>query len=119
MFLIDVERGRIIEDKELKETLAAAKPYREWIERIRFRLDDVESEKQQPQRSEVPLLDRQQAFGYTQEDLKFLMLPMAAAAEEPVGSMGNDSPLAVLSNKNKTLYHYFNHPLAQLTTPLT
>ncbi len=117
MFLIDVERGRIIDDQELKETLAAAKPYREWIERIRFRLDDVESKKQQPQRSEVPLLDRQQAFGYTQEDLKFLMLPMAAAGEEPIGSMGNDSPLAVLSNKNKTLYHYFKQLFAQVTNP--
>ena len=73
MFLIDVERGRIIDDKELKDTLAAAKPYREWIERIRITLDDVESDKQQPARSEVPLLDRQQAFGYTQEELKFLM----------------------------------------------
>ena len=117
MFLIDVERGRIIDDKELKETLAAAKPYREWIERIRIRLDDVESEKQQPERSEVPLLDRQQAFGYTQEDLKFLMLPMAAAAEEAIGSMGNDSPLAVLSSKNKTLYHYFKQLFAQVTNP--
>ena len=117
MFLIDVERGRIIDDKELKDTLAAAKPYREWIERIRIRLDDVESDKQQPGRSEVPLLDRQQAFGYTQEELKFLMLPMAAAGEEAVGSMGNDSPLAVLSSKNKTLYHYFKQLFAQVTNP--
>jgi len=117
MFLIDVERGRIIDDKELKETLAAAKPYREWIERIRIRLDEVESEKQQPERSEVSLLDRQQAFGYTQEELKFLMLPMAATGEEAIGSMGNDSPLAVLSNKNKTMYHYFKQLFAQVTNP--
>jgi glutamate synthase (NADPH/NADH) large chain len=117
MFLIDVERGRIVDDKELKETLAAAKPYSEWIERIRIRLDDVQSKKQEPERSEVPLLDRQQAFGYTQEDVKFLMLPMAAAGEEAIGSMGNDSPLAVLSNKNKTLYHYFKQLFAQVTNP--
>ncbi len=117
MFLIDVERGRIIDDQELKDTLAAAKPYREWIERIRIRLDDIESERQQPERSEVPLLDRQQAFGYTQEDLKFLMLPMAAAGEEAIGSMGNDSPLAVLSDRNKTLYHYFKQLFAQVTNP--
>jgi glutamate synthase domain-containing protein 2/glutamate synthase domain-containing protein 3 len=117
MFLIDVERGRIIDDGELKETLAAAKPYSEWIERIRVRLGEVESDKQQPIRSEVPLLDRQQAFGYTQEDLKFLMLPMAVAGEEAIGSMGNDSPLAVLSGKNKTLYHYFKQLFAQVTNP--
>ncbi len=117
MFLVDLEKGRIIDDKELKDTLAAAKPYREWIERIRIRLDDVETDKQQPERSVVPLLDRQQAFNYTQEDLKFIMAPMAANGEEPVGSMGNDSPMAVLSNKSKTLYHYFKQLFAQVTNP--
>src|SRR5476651_2441996 len=117
MFLVDLEKGRIVDDKELKDTLAAAKPYREWIERIRIRLDDVETDKQQPERSTVALLDRQQAFAYTQEDLKFIMAPMAANGEEPVGSMGNDSPLAVLSNKDKTLYHYFKQLFAQVTNP--
>ncbi len=117
MFLVDLEKGRIIDDKELKDTLAAAKPYREWIERIRIRLDDVETDKQQPERSSVPLLDRQQSFAYTQEDLKFIMAPMAANGEEPIGSMGNDSPLAVLSNKSKTLYHYFKQLFAQVTNP--
>jgi len=104
MFLVDLEKGRIIDDKELKDTLAGAKPYGEWIDRIRVKLDDVESDRQQPDRSPVSLLDRQQAFGYTQEDLKFLMTPMALNGEEATGSMGNDSPLAVLSDKNKTLY---------------
>src|SRR6188768_2804045 len=99
MFLVDLEKGRIIDDKELKDTLANAKPYAEWIERIRVRLDEVETEKTPPLKSRVRLLDRQQAFGYTQEDLKFIMQPMAAAGEEAIGSMGNDSPLAVLSNK--------------------
>ena len=117
MFLVDLERGRIIDDKELKETLAAAKPYGEWIERIRVKLDEVESDRQQPDRSAVPLLDRQQAFGYTQEDIKFLMTPMALNGEEATGSMGNDSPLAVLSNKNKTLYNYFKQLFAQVTNP--
>ncbi len=117
MFLVDLEKGRIVDDKELKDTLAQAKPYREWIERIRVKLDDVESDKQQPERSGVSLLDRQQAFGYTQEDIKFLMLPMAINGEEPVGSMGNDSPLAVLSDKNKTLYNYFKQLFAQVTNP--
>ena len=117
MFLVDLEKGRIVDDKELKDTLAAAKPYREWIERIRVKLDDVESDKAQPERSPVALLDRQQAFAYTQEDIKFLMTPMAVNGEEPIGSMGNDSPLAVLSDKNKPLYHYFKQLFAQVTNP--
>ena len=117
MFLVDLEKGRIIDDKELKETLAHARPYTEWMDRIRIKLDNVESDKQQPERSPVSLLDRQQAFAYTQEDLKFLIAPMAEHGEEPTGSMGNDSPLAVLSSKNKTLYHYFKQLFAQVTNP--
>src|SRR5689334_19524064 len=117
MFLVDLEKGRIVDDKELKDTLAGVKRYAEWIERIRIKLDEVESDKQRPERSAVPLLDRQQAFAYTQEDVKFIMAPMALAGEEPVGSMGNDSPLAVLSSKNKTLYHYFKQLFAQVTNP--
>jgi glutamate synthase (NADPH) large chain len=117
MFLVDLEKGRIVDDKELKDTLANARPYAEWIERIRVKLDEVETEKTPPLKSKVALLDRQQAFGYTQEDLKFILQPMTAAGEEPVGSMGNDSPLAVLSNKNKTLYHYFKQLFAQVTNP--
>ncbi len=117
MFLVDLEKGRIVDDKELKDGLAGAKPYAEWIERIRVKLDEVETEKTAPLKSAVRLLDRQQAFGYTQEDLKFIMQPMAAAGEEPIGSMGNDSPMAVLSNKDKTLYHYFKQLFAQVTNP--
>ncbi len=117
MFLIDLEAGRIIDDKELKDTLANSKPYRAWIERIRIKLDDLSSPTKIGERSEVPLLDRQQAFGYTQEDLKFILGPMAHQAEEAIGSMGNDSPLAVLSNKNKPLYNYFKQLFAQVTNP--
>jgi glutamate synthase (NADPH) large chain len=117
MFLVDLEKGRIVDDKELKDTLAHLRPYADWIERIRIKLDEVESDKQQPERSSVSLLDRQQAFAYTQEDVKFLMTPMAVNGEEPVGSMGNDSPLAVLSGKDKTLYHYFKQLFAQVTNP--
>ena len=117
MFLVDLEKGRIVDDKELKDSLASAKPYAEWIERIRVKLDEVESEKTVPLKSGVALLDRQQAFAYTQEDLKFIMQPMAATGEEAIGSMGNDSPLAVLSNKNRTLYHYFKQLFAQVTNP--
>jgi len=117
MFLVDLERGRIVDDKELKESLAGAKPYADWIDRIRVKLDEVETEKTPPLKSAVRLLDRQQAFAYTQEDIKFIMAPMATNGEEPVGSMGNDSPLAVLSEKNKTLYHYFKQLFAQVTNP--
>ena len=117
MFLVDLEKGRIVEDKELKDSLSGARPYAEWIERIRVKLDEVESEKTAPLKSAVPLLDRQQAMAYTQEEIKFLMVPMSLNGEEPVGSMGNDSPLAVLSNKNKTLYHYFKQLFAQVTNP--
>jgi glutamate synthase (NADPH) large chain len=117
MFLVDLEKGRIVDDKTLKDALAGTRPYAEWIERIRVKLDEVESEKTPPLKSPVALLDRQQAFGYTQEDVKFLLTPMAVNGEEPVGSMGNDSPLAVLSNRNKNLYQYFKQLFAQVTNP--
>jgi glutamate synthase (NADPH) large chain len=123
MFLIDLEQGRIIEDAELKNQLANSKPYKEWINAIRIKLDEIEATKEDIESARgayvtsTSLLDRQQAFGYTQEDLKFLMTPMAAAAEEAIGSMGNDSPLAVLSDKNKPLYNYFKQLFAQVTNP--
>ena len=117
MFLVDLERGRIVDDKTLKDALAGTRPYAEWIERIRVKLDEVESEKTPPLKSPVALLDRQQAFGYTQEDVKFLLTPMAENGEEPTGSMGNDSPLAVLSDRNKNLYQYFKQLFAQVTNP--
>src|SRR5476649_2804888 len=120
MFLIDMEQGRIIDDKELKDNLANGKPYKSWIDAVRIKLDEIEpkAEEVDTQRREAAaLLDRQQAFGYTQEDVKFLMAPMAQLGEEAVGSMGNDSPLAVMSNKNKTLYHYFKQLFAQVTNP--
>ncbi len=116
MFLIDLDAGRIIDDKELKDTYANAKPYKQWIDSVRIKLGELDAEPAEP-KSDVPLLDLQQAFGYTQEDLKFLMSPMAATGEEAVGSMGNDSPLAVMSNKNKTLYNYFKQLFAQVTNP--
>ena len=116
MFLIDLEQGRIIDDKELKDTYANARPYKSWIDSVRVRLDDVATRIDLPP-AQVSILDRQQAFGYTQEDLKFLMSPMAVTAEEAVGSMGNDSPLAVMSNKLKPLYNYFKQLFAQVTNP--
>ncbi|MGE0097007.1 MAG: glutamate synthase-related protein [Hydrogenophaga sp.] len=134
MFLIDLEQGRMIDDEELKANLANGKPYKQWIDNLRIRLDDVDTpvagESAQEQRISATepqalgiesvspeLLDRQQAFGYTQEDIKFLMSPMAANGEEGIGSMGNDSPLAVLSDKNKPLYNYFKQLFAQVTNP--
>ncbi|HVK93431.1 MAG TPA: glutamate synthase-related protein, partial [Noviherbaspirillum sp.] len=116
MFLIDLDAGRIIDDKELKDTYANAKPYKQWIDSVRVKIDELAAEPAEPQ-STIPLLDRQQVFGYTQEDIKFLMAPMASNGEEAVGSMGNDSPLSVMSNKNKTLYHYFKQLFAQVTNP--
>ena len=120
MFLIDLEQGRIIDDQELKDQLANARPWREWIEAVRVKLDDVrlsQNADDSEANSSASLLDRQQAFGYTQEDIKFLMSPMAVSAEEAVGSMGNDAPLAVLSSKNKPLYNYFKQLFAQVTNP--
>ncbi|MFM7657714.1 MAG: glutamate synthase central domain-containing protein, partial [Burkholderiaceae bacterium] len=116
MFLIDLEAGRIIDDKELKDTYANAKPYKQWIESVRIKLDELTTEPE-TRFEKASLLDRQQAFGYTQEDLKFLMAPMAVGAEEATGSMGNDSPLAVMSNKNKPIYTYFKQLFAQVTNP--
>jgi glutamate synthase domain-containing protein 2/glutamate synthase domain-containing protein 1/glutamate synthase domain-containing protein 3 len=116
MFLIDMEAGRIIDDKEIKDQLASARPYQQWIENLRIRIDDLDHHGH-PEPSPIPLLDRQQAFGYTQEDLKFLMAPMAEKGEEAVGSMGNDAALAVLSNRPKPLYNYFKQLFAQVTNP--
>ena len=116
MFLIDLEQGRIVDDEELKKQFANARPYRQWIDNVRVRLDSIPAQAAAPTFSES-LLDRQQAFGYTQEDLKFLLAPMAANGEEGIGSMGNDSPLAVLSDKNKPLYNYFKQLFAQVTNP--
>ena len=117
MFLIDFEQGRIIDDEELKNQFASAKPYRQWIENVRIKLESLPQPSAAVPSSTESLLDRQQAFGYTQEDLKFLMSPMAAAGEEGTGSMGNDSPLAVLSDRNKPLPHYFKQLFAQVTNP--
>ena len=117
MFLIDLEQGRMIDDEELKAGLTNTKPYKQWIENLRIKLDDLSDTSGSVPASDVELLDRQQAFGYTQEDIKFLMSPMAQAGEEGIGSMGNDSPLAVLSSKDKPLYNYFKQLFAQVTNP--
>ncbi len=117
MFLIDLEQGRIIDDKELKDALSRAKPYREWIDKIRIRLDEVPAADEKTDAAPASLLDRQQAFGYTQEDIKVILEPMLQNGEEPTGSMGTDSALPILSAKNKTLYTYFKQLFAQVTNP--
>ncbi len=117
MFMIDLEQGRMIDDEELKANVVNTKPYKQWIENLRIKLDSVDAPPAVPLASDVSLLDRQQAFGFTQEDIKFLLSPMAKNGEEGIGSMGNDSPLAVLSDKNKPLYNYFRQMFAQVTNP--
>ena len=116
MLLVDLDEGRIVDDKELKRTLSTQKPYREWIEQCRLRLEDM-PEPAPPTPSDVPLLDRQQAFGYSQEDVKLLLTPMAQNGEEPLGSMGNDAALPVLSDRPKVFFNYFKQLFAQVTNP--
>ena len=117
MFLIDLVQGRIIEDKELKDALANAKPYSEWIDKIRIKLDEISCDSPKIANPTPSLLDCQQAFGYTQEDIKFILEPMAASGEEALGSMGNDTALTVLSSRNKPFYNYFKQLFAQVTNP--
>ena len=116
MFLIDLEAGRIIDDKEIKDTYSNAKPYKQWIKSVRIKLSSLQAA-QTTSTNSASLLDRQQAFAYTQEDMKFVLEPMARTAEEALGSMGNDAALAVMSNKLKPLYNYFKQLFAQVTNP--
>ena len=119
MLLIDLEEGRIIEDEEIKHTLSDAKPYDEWLKKTQFKLEELDLSDEQPAPSNdvAALLDRQQAFGYTQEDIQFFLEPMALAGDDPIGSMGTDTPLAVLSKKSRLLYNYFKQNFAQVTNP--
>lgn len=116
MLLIDMQQGRIIDDNEVKTQLASAKPYRKWIEETRYLLSEL-PEVDSNFELRDSLLDTQQAFGYTQEDLKFVLQPMLSNGEEGAGSMGNDAALTVLSNKPKILYNYFKQLFAQVTNP--
>ncbi len=117
MFLIDMEQGRIIDDAELKQSLATSHPYPEWLDKTQIHLKDLPAEVVAGQGDPDTLLDRQQAFGFTQEDLKILMKPMAASGQEGIGSMGADNPVAVLSSKAKPLANYFQQNFAQVTNP--
>ena len=119
MLLIDTEAGRIIDDAELKATLANAKPYADWLAKTQIVVENLPAPERgaMPPAPAAPLLDRQQAFGYTQEDLSFYLEPEIINGEEPIGSMGIDVPLAVLSRRPKLLYAYFKQCFAQVTNP--
>jgi len=117
MFLVDTVEGRIISDKQVKQALAARQPYAEWLKENQITIDQLP----EPSRMHYPdaetLLRRQRAFGYTDEDLRMILSPMATKGEEPVGSMGTDTPLACLSDKPQSLFSYFKQLFAQVTNP--
>ncbi len=117
MLLIDLEKGVIISDDEIKRDLCNANPYREWLARAQIVLEDMPSAARPSPSTAAELIDRQQAFGYTQEDLKLLMSPMATTGQEAIGSMGTDTPISVMSRKSKLLYTYFKQNFAQVTNP--
>jgi len=117
MLLVDLEQGRIVSDEEIKHSLSTASPYGKWLSNTQIVLEDLKPVAPGAARTDVSLLDRQQAFGYSQEDLKILMAPMAVTGQEAVGSMGTDTPISVLSDKSKLLYTYFKQNFAQVTNP--
>ncbi len=121
MFLVDTSQGRIIADEEIKSGLAAKQPYRKWLDKNQLRLDQLPELPTNGQATngskESSRLELQRAFGYTLEDLRIIMEPMVVDAKEPLGSMGNDTPLAVLSERPQVLYNYFKQLFAQVTNP--
>nr|WP_295469471.1 glutamate synthase large subunit [Mesorhizobium sp.] len=117
MLLIDLQEGRIVSDDEVKSQIAAKHPYRDWLKNTQIILEDLKPVAPREPRRDVTLLDRQQAFGYTQEDTKILMSPMATTGQEAVGSMGTDTPISAMSDKSKLLYTYFKQNFAQVTNP--
>jgi glutamate synthase (NADPH/NADH) large chain len=121
MLLIDLEEGRIIDDAEIKQQLAREHPYAEWLKKTQFKLEDLDESGERRALSSPndtqALLRYQQAFGYTQEDIQFFLEPMGLNGDDPIGSMGTDTPLAVLSDKPKLLFNYFKQNFAQVTNP--
>jgi glutamate synthase (NADPH) large chain len=117
IFLVDTKAGRIVDDAELKKRYTAAKPYRKWLDENMVSLTNVPAPKEVPAPDHATVFSRQQAFGYTHEDLRLLLAPMAQTGQEPIGSMGNDAALAVLSNRPRVLYDYFKQLFAQVTNP--
>ncbi|MBO6538044.1 MAG: glutamate synthase large subunit [Rhizobiaceae bacterium] len=117
MLLIDTAEGRIISDEEIKSEIATKHPYKQWLQNTQLILEELKPVEPRALRKDVSLLDRQQAFGYTQEDTKLLMAPMATTGQEAIGSMGTDTPISAMSDKSKLLYTYFKQNFAQVTNP--
>ncbi|HMK81496.1 MAG TPA: glutamate synthase large subunit [Xanthobacteraceae bacterium] len=117
MLLVDLAQGRIISDEEIKAELAKKHPYAKWLKRTQLVLEDLPALQPRKASTNLSLLDRQQCFGYTQEDLQLLLEPMATTGQEAVGSMGTDTPISALSDKSKLLYTYFKQNFAQVTNP--
>jgi len=117
MLLVDTASGRIVPDEELKSTAAARRPYRTWVEQHIIPFEQLPAASAVKRATDLPLVQRQRAFGYTYEELRFIIGPMATDGVQPIGSMGNDTPLAVLSNKPQLLYNYFKQLFAQVTNP--
>jgi glutamate synthase (NADPH/NADH) large chain len=116
MFLIDTEQGRLVPDEEIKANLAALHPYRQWVEGNSVEMSQLPA-REHVRHSGQSVQRRQRAFGYTQEDLKMLLIPMANSGKEPLGAMGNDAPMAVLSERSRMLFDYFTQKFAQVTNP--
>ena len=117
MFLVDTEAGRIVPDEEIKNRLASRQPYWEWLERNQITLDHLPEPNRWHPTEYDTIVQRQRAFGYTDEDLKTILAPMAVGGQEPVGSMGVDTPLACLSDRPQPLFNYFKQLFAQVTNP--
>lgn len=117
MFLVNMEEGRIVNDEEIKEAIAIKHPYRKWLNKKLVHLREIPYNECPLFLGEEPLKKRQTVFGYTQEDINTIILPMAKAAKEPIGSMGSDTPIAVLSERPQLIYNYFKQLFAQVTNP--
>ncbi len=117
MFLVDTVAGRIVSDAEIKRQLTSRQPYAQWIKENQITLEQMDEPRRLHAREPGSLQSRQRAFGYTEEDLKMILTPMAAKGEEPVGSMGTDTPLACLSDRPQLLFNYFKQLFAQVTNP--
>ena len=117
MLLVNLEEHRIVPDEEIKQVLAGRKPYRQWLEQNQITIDQLAKPSHVYGFDAPTILTRQRAFGYTEEDLKMILGPMASAGEEPIGSMGTDTPLACLSDRPQSLFNYFKQLFAQVTNP--
>ena len=117
MFLVDTQEGRIVSDEEIKQRIVTERPYRQWLDANLLKLSELAEGERLAEADHQTMIQRQLAFGYTFEDLRILMAPMAKQAVEAIGSMGTDTPLAVLSGKPQPLYNYFQQLFAQVTNP--